>query len=364
MRTRNKKIPIFYIFYFVLVIAALAAIGIGAKFFWDWLDDYEHSLPKYVAEGIFDEYYSRRDFSLLSEKAGVTVSEFEDLSDLVKYMQAKTDGLELEYHEVSAGLGDKKKYVVTAGNERISEFTIKKSGNKSKNGFDIYELDSLGLIYSADEGVTLSVIKGGSVKINGRALDLSSCTLVEDNIETFSHGHMLEGSGAEPITYATYRVDGFILSPEINTFDKNGKPSVLSYDDDTGVYKEEINYDEELRVKKTQIASEGAEVYLKYMTRDASANLLGFYFDKTSEIYNKVRSSDTRWFADHTGYEFKDEQLNEFYAYSGDTFSCRYTCTHVINLYGNQIYESPIDITFYFREVGEDTLIYDLVSNN
>ena len=100
------------------------------------------------------------------------------------------------------------------------------------------------------------------------------------------------------------------------------------------------------------------------MTRDAYAYTLGLYFDKDSEIYTKVRTSDTQWFAYHIGYEFKDEVIDEFYAYSEDTFSCRYTCTHVIKLSATEIVEFPIDITFYCRDVGEDTLIYDLVSNN
>lgn len=364
MKIKSFKIPVFYAVYALLVALSLAAVSVGAKLLWDRLDDYERSLPKYVAESVFKEYFSKRDFALLAEKAGVEISRFEDVSHFEKYMQTKTDGQEMAYHEVSAGLGDIKKYVVTSGEQKISDFTLKKSKNKSEKGFDLYELDKINLVYSADESVTFSVIKGGKITLNEREIDLSECTLVEDNIETFSHAHMLEGSGAEPITYATYRVDGLFTAPELACFDRNGKPSVLSYDKDTGVYKEEINYDEELRERKTAIATECAEVYLRYMTRDASEYLLGFYFDKTSEIYRKVRTSDTRWFADHTGYEFRDPVMSEFYAYSDDTFSCRFTCTHVIKLYWDQVYEAPTDITFYFREVGDDTLIYDLVSNN
>ena len=100
------------------------------------------------------------------------------------------------------------------------------------------------------------------------------------------------------------------------------------------------------------------------MTRDAYAGTLNLYFDQTSAIYKKIRTSETWWFADHIGYEFKDVELSEYYAYSEDTFSCRYKCTHIIRRTSAEIYEFPIDITFYFREVGDDTLVYDLISNN
>ncbi len=364
MEKKKFKLSVFYIIYTVLVIAALIAVAFGAKRLWNYLEDYENSLPKYVAEKVFKENYSDCDFKLLAEKAGVEICEYETLDHFAKYMGNKVADNELVYYEVSAGLGDIKKYVVKAGDEKISDFTLKKSDRLSSEGFELWELDAISLVYSADRDITFSIIKGGTVKLNGIELDLSKCTLLEDNIETYSHGHMLEGSGAEPITYATYSLKGFLLEPQLETFDRNGKESILTLDEETGILKEEINYDEELRQRRLQITTEGAQVYLRYMTRDAYAGTLNLYFDQTSAIYTKIRTSETWWFADHIGYEFKDVELSEYYAYSEDTFSCRYMCTHIIKRTSTDIHEFPIDITFYFREVGNDTLVYDLVSNN
>ena len=364
MEKKKLKISIFYIIYTLLTLAAIVAIAFGANKLWSYLYDYESSLPKYEAERVFDKYYSPCDFTLLFEMTGAEISEYETAEHFKKYMENKVDGREITYYEVSAGLGDIKKFVVKAGDEKISDFTLKKTGTLTENGFDTWELDRIDLVYSKDESITFSHIKGGEVKLNGKPLDISKCTLVEDNIPTYNHGHMLEGANAAPITYATYKLDGFLLAPKLETFDKDGKKSVLSFDEAKGLYKEEINYDEELREKKLQITTEGAQVYLRYMTRDAYAGTLNLYFDQTSAMYKKIRTSETWWFADHIGYEFRDVELSEYYAYSEDTFSCRYKCTHVIKRTSTDIFEFPIDITFYFREVGDDTLVYDLVSNN
>ena len=364
MAKKKFRVSIFYIIYFLLVIAALTTIFFAAKQLWTVLDDYEGSLSKYVAEDVFEKYYSPCDFALLGEMAGIQTSPYEDLGDFAEYMENKAGGRDITYYEVSAGLGETKKFVVKAGDEKISDFTLKKSNKTSRFGFELWELDSISLVYEAKEDIVFSHIKGGTLKLNGRDIDLSACTVIEDNIPTFSELHMLEGSGASPITYATYKIDGLFLEPELEAFERNGNASVLTYDAERDIYKEEITYDEKLREERLTVTTEAAEVYLRFMTRDAYLYTLGLYFDKTSDIYRKVSTSDTQWFAYHIGYEFKDAKMDEFYAYSDDTFSCRYTCTHTINLSASDTYEFPTDITFYFRIVGDDTLVYDLVSNN
>lgn len=364
MQKKKFRISVFYTIYTILILAALVAIAYGVNKLWGYLYDYENSLPKYVAEEVFTEYFSPCNFKHLAEYADVKISEYETAEHFSMYMENKIDGREISFHEVSAGLGDIRKYVVKAGDDKISDFTLKKSGHKSTYGFDTWELDTITPIYSADESITFSHIKGGHLVLNGHTLDLSKCTLIEDNITTYSHGHMPQDSKAEPITYATYKLEGLFLSPELKSFDKNGKESILTFNESNNTYKEKITYDKEIPEKKLQVATEGAQVYIRYMTRDAYTDSLNRYFDQTSAIYKMIRSSQTWWFADHIGYDFKDVEISEYYAYSDSVFSCRFKCTHVIKGTATDVFEFPIDITFYFTEHGENILIYDLVSNN
>lgn len=358
----KKKLSAFYTVYAAIIIAVVIAILICFVLLWGYLKDYENSLPKHTAENVFTEYYESNNFDKLFENSEMSLSPFETKENFVKYMEtAKANSNnDLTYYEVSSGKEDTKKYVVKSGDEKISDFTLKTTGEVSKHGFDLWKLDKINIVLSAEQNIKVSVLNSSKLQING--IDVSDEYIVNEKTATYAEGHMLEG--IEAPYYKTYEIKGLLLAPEAKVQDKNGKESTLVYDEAASEFKEQFNYDDELKAKKLQITTEAAQVYAKYMTRDAYINTLSRYFDSSSDIYYLIRTSETYWFADHMSYEFKDIELSEYYAYSEDTFSCRFVCNYVITKTRSEIYEYPIDITMYFREMGADTMVYDLVTNS
>jgi hypothetical protein len=83
------------------------------------------------------------------------------------------------------------------------------------------------------------------------------------------------------------------------------------------------------------------------------------YFDPSSKLYNSIRTSETSFVIDHSGYRFENESASEFYAYDENTFSCRVSFTQVLTKKGKPDYKDNIDMTVYLRKVGDKFLIYD-----
>lgn len=360
MKYKGKfKFPYFYTIYGVLMIASFIAIFIGLGALSSYLYDYEKSLPKYIAEDIFNQYYSPCDFGMIFDKANCEVSELDGRDGFIKHMESETAGKDITYREVSAGLGETKKYIIKAGENKISEFTLKKSGQKNEHGFDMWELDAIKAFYKAENDVTIKALKGSTVYVNN--IPLGDEYLTSDEFTTESAKHL--PAGVPGIVYVKYKVDGLLNVPQVHTLDRRGDSSVLIYDEADGLYAEQINYDDILGQQQYQYVVKAAESYAKYMTRDASLATLRTYFDSTSKIYQLIRTSETYWFTPHIGYEFKDTNVVEFYAYSDDVFSCRYLSTQFIYKSATETFRYPMNLTLYFKKINGNYMVYDLVNN-
>ncbi len=356
---RKIKFPFFYAFYVFFMISALVVIFFALAALSAYLYDYENSLPKYVAQDIFDTYFSPIDFGLVFDKAECEISPLEDKNDFIHYMNEKTNGQDITYFEVSAGLGDTKKYVVSADKKKIAEFSLKKSGETNKHNFDLYELDTLSVLYTADEKVAIKAVKGGTVFINGQPLSLEYAS--PDEIKTESFEHL--PPDVSGIAYQTFALDGLLLPPTISTTDRYGDESILLYNEAENIYVEQINYDTQLKEEMSEYVIKACETYAKFMTRDTYLASLAVFFDKTSKIYEQVRTSEVYWYTPHIGYEFKDTDTDEFYAYNDEIFSCRYRSTMNVFRTANETHPYTMDLTLYFKKINGVYLIFDFVTN-
>ena len=81
--------------------------------------------------------------------------------------------------------------------------------------------------------------------------------------------------------------------------------------------------------------------------------------DPESDLYDNLQTSQTYFVIDHDSYAFEDVVLSEFFAYDENTFSCRVAFTHVLKRTYSEDYRDYIDITYFFRRVGDAFLVYD-----
>lgn len=353
----KKKISKFYIIYFSMIFLFIIALITFIISLNSWLRSYELSQPIYKAEDIFNIYYNSRDYLKLYEESTEKISPYETAVHYSDYMKSNHNDKEMSFYSVPAGMGDKHKYCVKIGDEKISEFVISKNP-ESENITDKWILDEIKCIYKQIEPLKVSVMTGSTLYING--IEVSRDLIKESKIETESCSHMPEGVSG--ITYEEYEIPGLITQPDIKVTDADGIESTVEYDQNKNMYRAAVNYSESLKADMSELAVKAAQSYAKYMTQDNYLGNLKCYFDVNSKIYNYIRTAETWCYTPHNSYEFKDVNISEFYSYSDEVFSCRYSANQYI--YRTvETHVFPIDITLYFKKIDDGFYVYDMVTN-
>lgn len=361
---KTKKISKFWLTFAICWVIALVALFIALAVVRTYLSDYEDSQPKYVAEEIFEKYFSEPDFTAVLNHTESTRNKFESIDSLSAYLSELVGDKELSYHEISSGLDTGTlKYVVKYeedGKEiKIATFSLTKSGEKSKKGFELYTLGSFELFYPANESVKIKVPTGYTPIVGG--IKLGEEYLTETDIPSESCEHMPEGVSG--IYYSLYTVDGLIKTPEIKVLTNVGTEKIASYDSEADLYTVEPVYDESLAEELTELVITAAEVYSTYMQNDCAFAKLKPYFESGTELYNTIRTTATTWVISHDSYSFEDEEASEFYRYDENTVSCRVKLTHILKRKRLEDFRDYVDMTLYLRKVDGEYMIYDRTNN-
>lgn len=348
---------IFYSIYALFVVGAILGILYLLNQLTLFLDNYERSLEKYEAEEVFETYFSPCRFDKLYDMQTIELSELEDKDDFISYMEKQYGGKEIIYREISAGLSDDKKYTVAADKVKFGEFILTKAKDPSVPE-DTWELASVSTLYQKNETAAIRIYSDSKIFVNG--IELSDSYITTDGITTDSCKRVPEG--VKGITLREYKVEGLLLPPTLKVINRHGNESTLVFDEESGMFVEQITYDE-LPEEIRKRATDAAQTYAKYVTLDASLYDVSRYFDTTSATYNNIRISETRWYTYHIGFEFNDVELKEYYIYDENTFSIRYSCNHDVYRTRNEKHTFPLDLTLYFKNINGAFYVYDMVSN-
>lgn len=356
---KKIKISPFYIVLLVFISLVLIATEFGKGALRDLLSEYENAQYKYVAEELLETKLRSGDGEALADFFADSFSEYESKENKAEYLHSLTDGMPIELQSLSSGLDDAVLYAVKCDKKRIATLELKKSGDTTEHGIELYALNTANLNPKLLGSFSIQIPKGYLLSVNGISADEKYC--LGDDVPTASQNFMPEEVNG--IIYTTYTFDRMCAAPVFSVQNAVGRDSAVRYDADKGVYTADIIYDDALAEIHTDYAIEAAKAYAAYMQNDAYFGQIKKYFDPSSELYNNLRTSQTMWVIDHNSYEFKDVEASEFYSYSDDVFSCRVKLTHVLKYRGLNDYNDYMDMTFYFRLVGDKYLIYNSFNN-
>lgn len=234
---------------------------------------------------------------------------------------------------------------------------------KTKNGI----LSDLSSIAQADsepsesfeyreEYTEVNILGTSSIYVGG-ILD-ESPVVTNTQVPCAYTGHL---PGSENLFYNTVRLSGAEFMQGISVTDKSGKPGALKKNDE-GILCEVTNFDEELEEKFRDHAFKAARAYARYMTNDGSLGEVVQYFDKESQIYRHIRTSEVNWYTTHIGYSFENERVSEFYPLTDTAFACRYTGTQTVNRTATDKRVMELDLTMFFALYEDGRYyIYDMV---
>lgn len=335
-----------------LVIASIVVVNFILR-------DYESARPSYVAESVFQQFFKTDDYQNLLQQADFQLSIAETSEDFARFWNEQTKG-ELSYVRVSADNGgDTVRYNVRSGEKTFAAFELALSGNKTFFGNSLYELSKIQLGVGAKNKVKVSVPSNSVVYVNG--VQLGEQQVVESEIQTSSSSHMPDG--VEGVVYTTYALSGLLYEPDLLVVDEYGVTHELEYDTANSMHVAKLNYNEELKTQMSDYVIEAAQTYAAAMQNDRPRAVALSYLEKGTDLY-KQTSELTLFVSEHTGYRFEKVVADEFYAYDENTFSCRVSFVHVLTGGSTRFDQNGenrenVDITWYFRKVGNKYLIYD-----
>ena len=254
-----KKIRIspFYIVLLVFIVAVLILTEVGKGKLRDLLAEYEGAQVKYVAADILDEHLVAGDGEKLAAFFADSFSEYETKEHIAAYLAELTRGKELSLQTMSSGLDSAVQYAVKCDGKKFAAFSLKKSGEKTTHGIDLYTLDAAQLNPKLLTSFSIQIPKGYSLAVNGRAADAKYC--LGDDVTTLSADFMPEG--VQGILYTTYTFDRLCAAPTFTVQGKDGRDSTVHYDDEKAMYTADILYDDALAAQYGDYAKAAAMAY-------------------------------------------------------------------------------------------------------
>lgn len=338
---------IFYVFYFSLILVYCVGMLLGLSWIRGWLEDFEAAQPAARSRQVFEALFADPDWAALYEASGAVDSPFEDREVFASCMEARLGDGELTCQETSAGLSGDRKYIVLLNGEKVASFILVDT-NKAAAISELpdWQLEKIELYCDDENSFKIEMLEGHTAYVNGIALDDSytvrtAVTLAE------SAGYLPEGISGPHL--CTQQVNGLMAVPEVTILDEKGQAQEVLFDEGSGRFREVISENAITQEQQTA-ALDTAKAYCLWMIQVInSESTIARYFDSNSEIYKTIISTKyQRWMQNNLGYEFADETVSDFTAYSKELFSVRVSLSMNVTRINGSVKEYGYDQTLFF----------------
>ena len=380
-KRKSKKKSIlystFYRVYFAVVLLCVIGIAFGARYLNGLLKDYESAQPEHVVETaarMFEDadYDTIYDYDTSApELAGG------DKDYYVENMHEIADGKQVSWSKAYSPDDDQKLYDVDLDGERFAQIALAPSGQTTKHGYRLWQLDSVttyvtmgeqepveepeeGIVEEEPEEVPagipchITVPSDSAVTVDGAALTADDVATAD--IPTASAGLLPEGVPSPTLTeYLFYSESG---NPQISVTDKNGNPQEVTSDGDytwSCGLPEDPDLKAQFEKPVVEIAKKIAQCSAKTITKDGILR----YCAKNSPASVNINNFDNS-----TGYSKKPEKFenissSNYYRYSDNCFSCRVSFDYISKFTAEVVKTYPTTFTLYFIYQGDSGKLYN-----
>ena len=378
--SRKKKKSIwrstFYRVYFALVALALVAIAIGTVWLRGVLKDYESAQPKYVAEDV-GQLFKNADFDAIYNY-DTSAGQFEggDKALYVDNLKQLTDGKTVEWTPAFSANKDERKYNVNLEGERFATFTLVPSGQTTARGNTLWRLGSVTTLVelqqatpepepeatpAPEEPVELFLCRitapaGYTVTVDGEALTADNATTSE---KTLFEADFLPPGVANP-ALVEYLYDATTRTPQIQATDESGaQASVEVVADRELTWSCPMKSDEAYSQQYGKAAIALAKQVAKFMNKDARKKAIERVCAKGSPAEAIFDNLNNAFATPHSGNDFRNPDVTEFYRLSDTCFTCRVSFDYVLYTKdGERVF--PTAYTFCMVSKGGKGGLYNL----
>ena len=208
--------------------------------------------------------------------------------------------------------------------------------------------------YSAIPVLTADIIDSYTLFLNSIQIDDSF--IIRDNIKT-------EETDRLRLRRKIYRIPfGLTEKPNVSIVNSAGKEGIIREKGEFHFVQEFVS-DSDLEKQFKERAIAAAKTYSRFMTFNTTIRELQKYFESGTQIYQLIRTSEVYFYTPHRDNWFENEAASEFFAINDEAFSCRVTFDNLIRRTANDLFRFPLDVTLFFRRIGEQFMVYDMVIN-
>ncbi len=380
MTKKTKKLPVFYAVYLTCILLFVLALAFGMGFVRDLLAEFESVQPKYKAQEVFEEYFADFDYKTMTDyysvSAFLTESGYQTEEDLFSALDAVTKDGKVTYYRSSSGIADVEEYAVAVNKTRVATFTLKKTGEKSENGFDLYELDTIKIynpvrleVVTNDQTnpptylYTYRITAPLSHKITADGKELTEAERVGQI--TYDKSAMANAkNGFEGIPMVSYEIIAS-APPALTATDANGDVATAAFDEKTSTFSYEVVFNKSVENDLGAHALTVAQKIGIYMQAGDKFSSIQDYIDPTAPLYEQLEDigGDSWMVKKFDSCEFKNEKIAECYRYSDTEVSLRVSLTQIGHRSGYEDSIDTLDYTFCFRLVDGEWLLYESYNN-
>ncbi len=349
----RPKRRIFYPVYFYLVMISAVLIALLMQDVWMIMEDYEASMPKYVAQDA-EKIFTSRDFETIYEYDDLSLCQQESKEAYVRYMQDITAGYEITCEEKFSANADEKVYQVKYGNHKLATYTLGKSGQTSKYGNDLWMLKSINTSVIVPQEYQILVPETSTVYADG--VRLGSENIVERDLE-LSQEYLPEGY--EPTLWQVYSVERCFSMPKFEVNDSKGRGQKVIPGEQNQMTVT-VNYDDEqMREQVEERVFYVAQTFAMFTSDDCPTRQARKCTVENSKARKYINSFDGGWFTNHRNFHFENMSSERYVQYEDGTFSCDIYFDYIIEYKNGVTQTYPTAYTFFFEKVGDEWMLFD-----
>jgi hypothetical protein len=343
---------------------AIVAVTVALYWFSFYIADYEATQPKHVVRYVMDKYFSAPDYEQWAMEAiGSYLSEFESPEDYRQHIRRLYEGGAITSRSPQAAFtGNQREYTVYSDGIPFAKFVVAKTAEKSRFGFALWRLHSISPVstsFSSRVEVHALILPGSTLLINSKPV--SEGFFVGEG-EPIDAAEYLPSRMSDQ-KYRIYTVEGLSYVPVVSVTNRFGQATILTPDGD--LYCEELQYSP-MPDDVQALARDALLAYCRFCTNDSNLNAVARYYDRTAPVWDDVLViSSWLWvYPRHTGYDYQDIEISDYYPYNDEAFSVRIRATQIIVRSSTESLSYPLDFTIYFvKQANGSFLVYNQVSH-
>ena len=348
-RRKKKKKSYFYRNLIIFTLISVILIFLCFIRLWNFLIDYQNTLPSMLGEQILTAYQSG-DTSTIKKYCKNIPDVFQDDLTFHDYLIHSLDRDSLYYYESSSD-SSSITYTICTNDKTFATLVLSKTDEKSKYGFPVYQIHNLEQ-YSLGN-TTYVQAPGTKLLVNGNAIDDS---LITEQTEVATCFQQIE---VAPFYTTTYVLPDYLSASNVTCITDSGETCNISWNEEHSIGTSIYPISEEMKQSLSDFSVNAAKEYAIFATlKNAPRDTLLTYLLRNTDFYKAILKYDTDWGITKTADSFDNIEVSDYISYTDTEYSCIVSFKYLVKQ-GNAEKTFPLSYTCYITtEDNQFKIIY------